>query len=292
MTETMLKELEVNQIEMSRMALKLEAMTAKRKQYKQECRQLQQLVDNMHHELEDKEMEVSSLQHQIEQLTGAITEQVDGHFSAEEQEKLTSVYSDRESRMVEGSQQASYPDMLAPLSCDQDELVSSEPNLSTNSTFREPSKSSRPRGSQESKSGLTANLSKTKTRQSQTSVVASLPPRTTNLSQMQSPRSYDDLSHGERDSRFPVMTAEGLVSMELRKLQQGNMKKHTRVVVKRDKGELVMGTLMYVGKPERKELAGVVLDIESELILTLSCDFVPCNVTFVPCHVIFSSHLT
>ena len=95
MTESMLKELESNRMEISRMAVKLEAMTTKRKQYKQECHELQQLVDRMHHELEDKEMEVTSLQNQIAKLTGAVTEQVDSHFSAEEQEKLTSVYSDR-----------------------------------------------------------------------------------------------------------------------------------------------------------------------------------------------------
>ena len=108
MTEMMLKELESNQMEMSLMAVKLETMTAKRKQYKQECRQLQQLVNSMQCELENKEMEVSSLQHEITQLTGAVTDQVDDHFSAEEHEKLTDVYGEKECKMAESSHQASY----------------------------------------------------------------------------------------------------------------------------------------------------------------------------------------
>ena len=103
MTESMLKELESNRMEMSHMAGKLEAMTVKRKQYNQECHQLQQLVDNMRHKLEDKEMEVNSLRYQIARLTGAITKQEDSHFSAKEQEMLTSFYSDRENKMAESS---------------------------------------------------------------------------------------------------------------------------------------------------------------------------------------------
>ena len=116
------------------MALKLEALTAQRKQYKQKYHQLQQLVDDMHHKLENKEMEVTSLQHQVTQLTGAITEQVDSHFSVGRQEKLTSVYSDKGNKMAENSKQATHPDVLVPLSYDQNELASSESNLSTHIT--------------------------------------------------------------------------------------------------------------------------------------------------------------
>ena len=69
----------------------------------------------------------------------------------------------------------------------------------------------------------------------------------------------------KKESGFSVLTADRVTDMELRK-PQGSIKKHTRDVVNQGKGRFVMGTLLYIGKPDQKVLAGVVLGIQSEFL--------------------------